>query len=177
MCCFFLYFYSMAKILRLSPDFSDYHAFGISTHSKDYKLCWHINKSLQIGLKKQPDINIHTSEERLYRIFYQEEAFEHIDIMMISNFCSFFPLVPKLKHFHYFFIVRGKPLQSQRKKFLTVLKEIPQVLLVSQLKEAETTVLHSVFADIELHITDIAKQVKEKKKEFLPKLAPIKKSK
>ena len=35
----------------------DYIVLGINSHAKEYKLCWNVNKTLQLDLEKKQTIN------------------------------------------------------------------------------------------------------------------------
>lgn len=45
--------------LKLKADYSyDFHLIGIISQAKDYTVSWAINRALNIGLKKEPDLEV-----------------------------------------------------------------------------------------------------------------------
>lgn len=47
------------KKLKLKADYSyDFHLIGIISQSKDYTVSWAINRALDIGLKKESDLEV-----------------------------------------------------------------------------------------------------------------------
>jgi hypothetical protein len=159
----------MPHKLRLSPDFSDYHIFGLSTHIKDYKLCWHINTLMNISMIRRPSLQVAGDPPRQYSLFVQKEASEQIDLFLLSNFDQYIPWFSKAVHFHYFFIIRGKPLKSQLTFYEGHLEQIPQMLLVTKLNPDEQKLVLPLLTDVELHITEISHSEKKLLKARIPK--------
>lgn len=164
----------MPKRLKIEPDFSDYIIYGLSTHLKDYKLCWHINNQLNLKFKRYIDLEINDDIERRYSLFV-DNSDEHIDIYLISNTDNNIPWFAKAKHFHYFFIINGNPLKSTIKKFETELKKIEQILLVTALNSEEKKLAIPLLSNMELHVTQSTYKEKIKLKENLPKSIGINK--
>jgi len=167
----------MPHKLKLTPDFSDYQIFGLSTHLKDYKLCWLINNLMRTTLERHPDLQVEGDPPRDYSLFVHNNAFEQIDLFLLSNFCNHIPWFAKAKHFHYFFIIGGNPLSSQMGFFEKTLKSVPQMLLVTKLSADEKKLAQPLLTDFELHLTETAVKAKEEAKGFIPKRAGIKKPK
>lgn len=47
------------KKLKLKADYSyNFHLIGIISQSKDYTVSWAINKAMDIGLRKEPDLEV-----------------------------------------------------------------------------------------------------------------------
>jgi hypothetical protein len=151
----------MPHRLKLDPDFSEYQIFGLSTHLKDYKLCWHINKALQQNLIRYPALSVPESEQLLYSLFVHREAYEQIDLYLLSNFSNHVPWFVKAKHFHYFFIIGGSPLNSLIVEIEKNLKMIPQMLLVTRLSAGERKLAQPLLTDFELHLTQVSSMEKE----------------
>ncbi len=154
----------MPHTLRITPDFSDYYIYGLSTHVKDYKLCWYLNKVLQINLEYLPALQVDGNTPRYYSLFAHREIYELTDLYLLSNFDQHIPWFSKAAHFHYFFIITGKPLDSQLRNIEKALKKIPQMLLVTKLKTAEKKLALPLLTDLELHLTNTASAQKVKLK-------------
>jgi len=151
----------MPFTLKITPDFSDYYIYGLSTFLKDYKLCWHLNKSMQINMEHLPGLLVDGLTSRTYSLFAHREVSELTDVILLSNFDQHIPWFSKAAHFHYFFIITGNPLSSQLKYFEKSLKKIPQMLLVTKLNSAEKKLVHPLLTDLELHLTQTARKEKE----------------
>jgi len=166
----------MPHRLKLDPDFSDYQIFGLSTHLKDYKLCWHINGKLKQNLIRYPSLTVKENEQLQYSLFVHREAFELIDLYLLSNFSNHVPWFAKAKHFHYFFIIGGSPLNSLVSEIDNNLKLIPQMLLVTKLSADERKLAQPLLTDFELHLTETSSKEKEQLKFKTPKRAGFKPS-
>lgn len=160
----------------IDPDFSDYLIYGLSTHMKDYKLCWYINNLLQLNLTKFPDLIVEDNPNRQYSLFVFNES-EQINYYLLSNYDNYIPWFYKAKHFHYFFIINGNPLKSEITKIIKCLNDIPQMLLVTTLNANERNLALPLLTNFELHITETSKKEKDILKDKMPKKAGIKKLK
>ncbi len=167
----------MPRKLNLTPDFSDYQIFGLSTHLKDYKLCWHINSALQTNFIRHEGLPVDVDPPRKYSLFEQKEFCEQLDLYLLSNFSNHIPWFEKAKHFHYFFIISGRPLKSQFVFFEKSLKKIPQMLMVTKLSSQEKKLAQPLLSNFELHLTETAIRNREESNIVVPKRAGIKKLK
>lgn len=167
----------MPHKLRLTPDFSDYHIFGLSTHIKDYKLCWHINTLMNAFLIRRKPLLIKEPQIRQYSLFAQKEASELIDLFLLSNFDNHIPWFSKALHFHYFFIIRGNPLKSQLTFYEQNLKRIPQMLLVTKFNSDQQKLVLPLLTDFELHFTEISHSEKKQLQSRIPKKGSIRSKK
>lgn len=166
----------MSPTIQFQPDFSDYLIYGLSTHLKDYKLCWNINRALNISLTRYPDLIVKTKTKMGYTIYVCEEAFEQIDMYLIANFSEHIPWFVKAKHFHFFLVINGNPLSGHKKNILKALKNIPQMLLVTELTAKEKEPALPLLSNFELHLTALSGKLSEVKKKQTPKRAGIKKT-
>ncbi len=57
---------------------------GISCHQKDYRLCWELNKTLELELQKEEDIPGPNKEISFSRYYYNKEDFLQ-DFYLITN--------------------------------------------------------------------------------------------
>jgi hypothetical protein len=118
--------------LEVSYDY-DFLLIGISSHEKDYRICWALNKKLGLDLKKTDSLEIkgkkHTTPSYFsFFVFDKEEDF--LEYSVIANFSenksmdmkthSLFGvdddnehhsenelLIPEQKQMNYFFVIRG----------------------------------------------------------------------
>lgn len=96
----------MAKIL-LEEEFDfDFKLLGISSHVKDYRLCWAVNKSLDLDLIKLEDEiiigNKNNENQSTFSIYYYLDEDSEIEFELISNRHEHGYLIPELKSADYF---------------------------------------------------------------------------
>jgi hypothetical protein len=116
----------MSKVLfPIEPEI-DFQLICISSHHKDYRLCWEINRSLGMQLKKVDEYFLGTKENpgELFSQFEYSDATDHSDFYLITNRCipeagkakpeDLFPtedslkLVPEMKQADYLLLIYGQ---------------------------------------------------------------------
>lgn len=145
----------MAKhTLEIEYDF-DFLLIGISSHEKDYRICWALNNKLGLNLVKQDSFEIKDKKASTpsYFSFFNEvneEAFREYSV--IANFSenkklaiaenTLFGmddggssdhsennlLIPEQKQMNYFFILRGELEDEEVNELLKQIKSIDIVL-------------------------------------------------
>ena len=78
----------MIKKLRLAEDFDvNFSLFSIISHEKSYKLCWRINKKLQINLNRVEPLTILKSGSfDRYRHFNESEKIEVVSNRSLEGY-------------------------------------------------------------------------------------------
>lgn len=95
------------KILVWDDDNEDlFSLFAISCHQKDYRLCWELNKTLELNLQKEDDIIVPNSEFSFSRYYFDREDFMQ-EYYLLSNKSGNQYLAPELKQADYFLQVYG----------------------------------------------------------------------
>ena len=114
----------------------DFDLYGISSHEKDYRICWAINNSLGLSLER--------TAENIEVIFNQQEKqnsqfpvfkFERDDVLetyyLIGNKFENHQLIEEQKHVDFFLMVKSSGVMSSN-DFIDKLKDIPFVLAVNK---------------------------------------------
>jgi hypothetical protein len=140
-------------LLTLEPDF-DFVLIGISSHAKDYRICWALNNTLNIELKKIESLEIKGNKKQstpsFFSAFEFEDADNFIEYFVLANLSegkaytananSLFEeedakesrenefLIPEYKQMNYFFIVKGEVSDNRVDDLLTQIKELDIVL-------------------------------------------------
>lgn len=144
----------MAKhTLILEPDY-DFVLTGISSHAKDYRICWALNNTLNIELKKTDSLEIKGKKQptsSFFSTFKFEDTKNFTEYIVLSNFSeakshvlqenTLFKeekdklqslenefLIPEHKNLNYFFIVKGEISDGEINNFVKKLKELDIVL-------------------------------------------------
>lgn len=96
----------MKNVLNVDDDY-DFSVLGISCHAKDYRLCWEVNKALNIDLEKQEYIISEKQSKMAFSnaAFFDEE--NHIDYVLISNKNEGGVLIPEYPQLDYFIKIQG----------------------------------------------------------------------
>ena len=100
-------------------------AFAINSHVKDYNLCWHINKALEIELKKQYNTKTEGS-------FFAWE-FGVQKIVLVKNKIKKGHLVSEKKNIDFFLTTTPALNDVEKTEFIAKLSEIPKILLIFEI--------------------------------------------
>ncbi len=139
----------MAKhTLEIEFDY-DFVLIGISSHEKDYRLCWTVNNALNLQLTKQESLEIKGRKQTtpsFFSFFLFEKQDEFIDYAIIANLSesktveqttnTLFDalddsdneyLIPEQKQMNYFFLIRGEIENEEVNEIIQQIKEIENV--------------------------------------------------
>jgi len=120
---------------RLLVDFDyDFTLIGISSHNKDYRLSYEINKALNTNLSKKEDVDFTKKGDKIgfSMYFFQDEMYEK-DIRLLSNKKNGRILIPEQKLVDYFLILYDFDF-IEVKEILEKLKNINAILTVFQIE-------------------------------------------
>lgn len=128
----------MSKIvLSLDEDY-DFDLFGISCHTKDYRLCWELNNKLGIDLRRAEDLIIKKKELISNYSFYEYlDEDNHLDYFLIANRCSNGFLLPEKKTTDFILMVKGIFNDNYKAKILDRINSISLILTSFQLNVDE----------------------------------------
>ena len=116
--------YSLKEVTDL-----DLTVFAINSHVKDYNLCWHINKALDLNLKKNKGAI--TNQEEIFSCF--ESMLEEKKILLVQNKSKKGYLLSEKKKIDYFLIFEPAINLGSRKEFLLKLSESSKILLIFEI--------------------------------------------
>ena len=100
-------------------------AFAVNSHVKDYNLCWHINKVLDIELKKQYNTKTEVS------LFASEFGVQKI--ILVKNMLKKGHLLSEKKNIDFFITTTPALKDVEKIEFITKLNEIPKILLIFEI--------------------------------------------
>lgn len=136
----------MAKYtLKIEDDF-DFVLIGISSHEKEYRVCWALNNSLELALNKSESLEVKGKKQETSAFF---SLFQHIDE---DNFREYYVLtnrsenksaenqtadlfgnagtnenellIPELKQINYFLVIKGELEEEEIQKIVEQIKKI-----------------------------------------------------
>ncbi|MBI3511131.1 MAG: IPExxxVDY family protein [Bacteroidetes bacterium] len=118
---------------RLDIEYEyDFFLLGISCHEKAYRLCWAINRALEINLEQIEPMSIELKKNQspvLFTVFREEDPENDIALTLIVNKNGNQVLIPEQDQADYFFIVRGPFTANDHSRMLREIKNIPFVLM------------------------------------------------
>ena len=118
------------KTLKFDEEFElDFLILGINSHIKLYKLCWEINKKMNMSFVKNKNHTIRNSQE-FERFSYTDKNSE-TRYNILSNTSNTGSLDPQNKAVNYFMTVQGEIYNT--KKIIKRLTQIEDILLVFEL--------------------------------------------
>ena len=159
----------MAKKQTFTLDFTpeyDFILIGIFCAYRDYRLCFELNKLLDLNLERQTDLELKldkkgSSGKFPYFLYLTDDEEE---IYLISNKGTNAYFIPELKQTDYFFLVKN---QSRYTDINELIQMIKSISLVSSVMEPDPYELKSAENFLLLEPVSDADQEK-------PKLPPVK---
>lgn len=103
---------------------------GLNSHVKNYKLCWSINKELQLNLEKKKDHNV---QDDLWFARFNYTCPDGIEYNLLSNRSKKGYLLPSHKSVNYFMVIKNDYWQQDKDIFMEKLRAIENILLVFEL--------------------------------------------
>ena len=103
---------------------------AINSHIKAYKLCWNINKSLQLNFEKKKD---HCIKEDLWFARYAYVCDDDVEYTLLANHSKKGCLIPSQKSVNFFLLIKNEYWQQEKTEFISRLRDVKDILLVFEL--------------------------------------------
>ena len=107
----------------------DFAVLAINSHIKAYKLCWSINKSLQLNFEKKKD---HGIKEELWFARYMYVC-DDVEYALLANRSKNGYLIPSQRSVNFFLLIKNDYWQQEKTEFINKLRDIKDILLVFEL--------------------------------------------
>ena len=134
----------MIKKLKLAEELNvNFSLFSIISHEKSYKLCWRINKKLQINLTRTQSIILPKSGP-FHRYEYLNEN-EKIEVVSNRSLKGF--LDPKDKKVSYFLKIEKPFFERKKTNFINKLNDVSEILLIFEVDLEKDTKKKELFYD------------------------------
>ncbi len=117
---------------------------GISCHQKDYRLCWELNKTLEIELHKEEDIPGPNEEISFSRYYYNNEDFMQ-DYYLLTNKIGKIYFAQELKQADYILQVYGLRSEYESDDLLQKISGIDGVLTAFTYDSEKLKYAHPLF--------------------------------
>ncbi len=115
----------MSKFVLDVIEEYDFTLIGISCHSKDYRLCWELNKTLNIELERTTDYQLEKASFSFYEYIDEDNFLEHY---FIANRGDNGFLIPEQKTVDFLLITKGNVSDSLTDDFTCKINAISVVL-------------------------------------------------
>lgn len=120
----------MAKLILDWKEEKDetFALIGISCHQKDYRLCWELNKMLELDLQKEADILGPSHEISFSRYYFNNEDFMQEYYLLTNKIGKIF-FAPELKQADYILQIYGLRNENEIDDLVQRINGIDQVLM------------------------------------------------
>ena len=134
----------MKKKLRLTEDPDvNFSLFSIISHENSYKLCWRINKKLQINLvRAEPLTLLKLGSFHRYRHLSESEKIEVVSNRSLKGF-----LDTKDKKVNYFLKIEKPFFERQKSNLISKLNDVSEILLIFEVDLEKDTNKKELFYD------------------------------
>ncbi|MGQ0828200.1 MAG: IPExxxVDY family protein [Bacteroidota bacterium] len=117
-------------LLEIEYDY-DFILIGISSHEKDYRICWALNNKLGLELTKTDPLEIKDKkqdETSVFSLFVCERPDDFMEYLIIANRSEKGLLIPEQKQMDYFFVIKGEMEDEKIEETISKIREINFVL-------------------------------------------------
>ncbi len=121
--------------LEIEYDY-DFVLIGISSHEKDYRICWALNNKLELNLVKTEPYEIKEKkheETSHFSFFVCEQPDEFREYLVIANRSEKGMLIPEQKQVDYFFVIKGEIEQAEIAEIIKKMKDVNLILTAFQI--------------------------------------------
>jgi hypothetical protein len=97
----------MSKMILLADFEYDFQLIGISSHAKDYRLSWELNKKFDINLVKEEEVVFSSKKSGIkeFSMYFYQDDLEERDVRLIGNKSGGSYLVPEKKAADFFLML------------------------------------------------------------------------
>ena len=119
-----------ARFILECAEELDFSVLAINSHIKAYKLCWNINKSMQLDFEKNKD---HSAKEDLRFARYTYVCDDDVEYTLLANHSKKGCLIPSQKSVNFFLLIKNDYWQKEKIKFISKLRGVKDILLVFEI--------------------------------------------
>lgn len=146
----------MALKLKLDIDYSeDYRIIGISSHLKDFRLAFFLNKSLKLDLRKINDFTFQSSVNKPilnYSFYFYQTTEAWYLYSMIGNFNAYGRLIPTLWQYDFFLFINGPIEDEEIAASVNLISKVHSVLIAKEITFTQFKNGNYLIADLEMHL-------------------------
>ena len=120
----------MAKFLLEAEFDYDFDLLGLVSPLRDYRLCWLINKKLNVDFHRRRDLEINLIQQQkltYFSIYSYYDSLDKASFFILNNKNNNDLLIPEMKQVDYFFMTKGNIALQERERLLISLKEVQAI--------------------------------------------------
>jgi len=138
----------------------EYHAIGISSHLKDYKLCWNLNNILEINLQKNNNFISSKKKSNLeeYSFYHYYDLNQRCFYYLLSNKKNNSFLIEKMPETDYVLLMKGYMNQQKINDIVINIKKTTNILTAFLINMEKYNEMNGFLTDIELHYINVIKE-------------------
>ena len=123
------------KILKFEIDL-DFVLIAVTTSQKDYRICYLINKYLNLDFVKSADLEVDipgVPSPALFSLYRYNTGDAETDYYFIANKGSEGYLVPEMSRADFFFMIKNHIEEQDIDKLVSALNKIPEVVAAAKI--------------------------------------------
>lgn len=125
----------MAKFTIAAATDIDFELIGISSHIRNYRICWLVNNALAIDLNRSDDLEIIKKKEALLFCFFNYiDEENNIEYYLIANKCENGLLIQEKHTIDYFLLLKGNTTNTLIEKIQKKLSNQDDIIMTQQLE-------------------------------------------
>jgi hypothetical protein len=121
--------------------FQDARLLGITSRTKEYQLCWEVNRTLGFQFKMNNELEVMLLKKKkkcFFTVYECQESMRFTVHYLYSNHYKGEYLLPELKHIDYIWLVKGNYYSDEEIRWLIEgIRKIAHVQLVTILRPGE----------------------------------------
>ena len=149
----------MAKKSILEPAYEPVDLFlGITATLRDYRIAHFLNKALGIDLKSIEDLPVYVEKLQhaaRFPLFWHYHKRLRSDFFLAANSNGEILMLPTLKNFNYFLIVKGDAPDNHFDEVPKLLRDIPGIQAVYPIVPESVKTIPFILSDLELHMIEV----------------------
>lgn len=114
----------------------DFVLVAITAPLRDYRLCFKLNKELNIDFSRIEDLELSFSEEEeptYFSCYLYQQSQTETEFFLLSNKGTDGFLVPEMKQTDFFILIRNYLDKKDLKEMIAAINRIPEVLVAAEL--------------------------------------------
>lgn len=155
----------MARKSLLEPAYEPVDLLvGITTTLRDYRIAHFLNKALDIDLKAIDDLPVYLEKLKhtaRFPIFWYYHRHLRSDFFLAANSNGEMLMLPTLRNFNYFLIIKGDAPDNRFSDVPKLLREIQGIQAVYPIEPESVKIIPFILADLELHMIEVLQRSRQ----------------
>lgn len=158
----------MKKILTLEDNLGEeYDIIAISSHLRDYRICWFLNRTMQINLARYSDFMFTVNRKLILGapFFHFDDLHYRTSYSLIANRQHSTPVIPGLSAYDFVLFIKNHRNLPKLKEEVILIRKITNILTAVLTAAGTMAGMDALLSDMELHIIQHQQNEKQKQKQ------------